>query len=103
MNTSNREFLDEDLSLERLCSVAGFSKFHFHRQFREFTGISATRLIALLRLKRTSFELAIEPGGRIIDIALAAGFDRPESFARAFRKAQGQSPSEFRASPHWER
>src|SRR5690606_27978623 len=34
-------------------------------------------------------------------IALEAGFERPESFSRAFRNAFGQSPLEFRKSPEW--
>jgi len=95
--------LDGDLSLDRLSDVAGFSKFHFHRQFREYTGISAAKLIALLRLKHASLQLALSPEQRILDIALEAGFESPESFARAFKKAQGQSPSGFRNAPQWER
>ena len=94
--------LDGDLSLDRLSDVAGFSKFHFHRQFREYTGISAARLIALLRMKQASLQLVLAPELRVLDIALDAGFDSPESFARAFKKAQGQSPSSFRTAPQWE-
>lgn len=97
------EHLDEDLSIDRLSRVAGFSPFHFHRQFREFTGISVARFIALLRLKQASLQLAFAPGERVLDVALDAGFESPESFARAFRKTQGQSPSQFRKAPQWER
>lgn len=96
------EHLDEELSVERLSRVAGFSKYHFQRQFRASTGISVARLISRMRLKRASFQLAFDPAHRIIDVALDAGFESPESFSRAFKKAQGQSPSQFRRSPHWE-
>lgn len=95
--------LDGDLSLEQLSRVAGFSKFHFHRQFRELTGVSAGRLIAMMRLKRASYDLALAPERRVLDVALDAGFESPESFARAFRRVMGQSPSQFRAAPEWER
>jgi AraC family transcriptional regulator len=95
--------LDGDLSADTLSRVAGFSKYHFHRQFREITGVSVGKLIGLLRLKRASLKLALSPEERIIDIAMQAGFEAPESFARAFKRAQGQSPSQFRSSPHWER
>ena len=94
---------DEELSLDRLSEVAGFSKFHFHRQFSAFTGISVAKAIALLRLKRASLQLAFEPDQRIIEVALDAGFESPEAFARAFKLTQGQSPSQFRAAPEWER
>lgn len=97
------EHLDEELSLERLSRVAGFSRYHFHRQFLAFTGISVARLVALLRLKQASYQLAFSPAHRVIDVALAAGFASPEAFSRAFKNAQGQSPSEFRRSPQWER
>lgn len=97
------EHLDQDLSLDVLSAVAGFSKFHFHRQFRAYTGVAAAKLIALLRLKRAALQLAHDDTASVISIALEAGFAGPEAFARAFRRAQGQSPSEFRNHPDWAR
>ncbi len=38
----------------------------------------------------------------VTDIALSSGYEGPESFARAFRKQTGQSPSEFRREPQWD-
>lgn len=93
--------LDEELSLERLSQVAGFSKFHFHRQFRAYTGVTVAALIAQLRLKQASLKLALDDE-RVLDVALDAGYAGPEAFARAFRRAQGQSPSQFRSAPDWE-
>ncbi len=93
--------LDSELSVERLAKIAGFSKFHFHRQFTAYAGISVARLVRLLRLKRASYQLAFETAMPIIDIAFEAGFENPESFSRAFRAAQGQSPSKFRLHPNW--
>lgn len=94
--------LSEELSVETLSRVAGFSKFHFHRQFTAYTGIGVAKLVRLMRLKRASYQLAFNKPYRIIDIALDAGFSNPESFSRAFKKEQGQSPSEFRSNPKWE-
>lgn len=95
--------LSEPLSVEELSRVAGFSKYHFHRQFTAFTGITVARFVALLRLKRASLQLAFGVDQRIIEVAYEAGFANPESFSRAFKSAQGQSPSQFRRSPDWER
>ena len=97
------EHLDEPLSLDDLADVAAFSKFHFHRQFRSYTGMTVARFVRSLRLKRASLRLAFDLDHQIIAIALEAGFASPESFARAFRALQGQTPSAFRASPAWER
>jgi len=91
--------LDEPLSLERLSEVAGFSRFHFHRQFAEYTGFTVSHFVRLTRLKRAAYQLAFDPKRRVIDVALEAGFNSPESFARAFKDAQGQTPSEFRRAP----
>jgi AraC family transcriptional regulator len=93
--------LDEALSVEQLSQVAHFSKFHFHRQFSQYCGISVSRYISLMRLKRASLRLAFNPMERIIDIALDAGFENPESFTRAFKLVFGQAPSDFRHKPAW--
>lgn len=93
--------LDHDLSVEALSAVAHFSPFHFHRQFSACTGMGVGRLVQLMRLRRASMQLVFNPGTRITDIALQAGFANPESFSRAFRKEVGQTPSEFRTAPQW--
>jgi AraC family transcriptional regulator len=93
--------LDGDLCVERLAQVAAFSKFHFHRQFSNYAGIGVARYVQTKRLDRASFRLAFEPAVRIVDIALEAGFETPESFARAFKREFGQTPSQFRISPAW--
>jgi AraC family transcriptional regulator len=93
--------LEADLSVDRLSEVAGFSKFHFHRQFSAFTGFSVAQFVRLVRLKRAAYQLAFAPERAVIDIALDAGFGAPESFSRAFKDVQGQTPTEFRHSPRW--
>lgn len=95
------QHLDEAMSVEQLSQVARFSKFHFHRQFSQYCGISVSRYITLMRLKRASYRLAFNPLERIIDIALDAGFKNPESFSRAFKHVFGQTPSAFRREPAW--
>lgn len=93
--------LDDDLTVERLSRVAAFSKYHFHRQFSGIFGIGVYRYVQLRRLKRASYQLAFRRHRQIIEIALANGFEGPESFARAFKKCIGQSPTEFRKRPQW--
>lgn len=93
--------LDEVLTVELLSQVANFSRFHFHRQFSEYTGISIFRYIQLLRLKRASYRLVFNKLEKITDIAFDAGFENPESFSRAFKNTFGQTPSAFRNNPEW--
>ena len=94
--------LDSDLDLETVSGVAAFSKFHFHRQFTATFGLSVHRYVQLARMKRASHQLAYMDAQSVTDIAMDAGYDAPDAFARAFRQRFGQSPSSFRRSPDWE-
>jgi AraC family transcriptional regulator len=94
--------LEQDLSVEALSGVAAFSKFHFHRQFSELLGLGVYQYVQLRRLKRAAYRLAFRADQPVIEIALASGYEGPEAFARAFKKALGQSPSAFRKEPDWE-
>ncbi|HMC90817.1 MAG TPA: AraC family transcriptional regulator [Allosphingosinicella sp.] len=94
--------LDGDLDLEAVSGVAAFSKFHFHRQFKATFGLSLHRYVQLARMRRASKQLAGEQGQSVTEIALDAGYETPDAFARAFRQRFGQSPSGFRKSPEWE-
>ncbi|MCT8001513.1 AraC family transcriptional regulator [Sphingomonas sanguinis] len=94
--------LDDELDLDRISGIAAFSKFHFHRQFSATFGLTLHRYIQLARMKRASYRLAYRDGESITDIAMDAGYDAPDAFARAFRQRFGQSPSSFRKTPEWE-
>ncbi|MDR7925754.1 AraC family transcriptional regulator [Acidithiobacillus thiooxidans] len=94
--------LDQTLSVDVLSRYANFSRFHFQRQFSHFVGLSVYRYVQMLRLRRASYQLAFDPHRRVIDIALEAGFENPESFSRAFKNCFGQTPSQFRDQPAWQ-
>jgi len=94
--------LDDVLTVECLSAVANFSKFHFHRQFSEYCGVNIGRYVQLMKLRRASHRLAFQPDERIIDVALDAGFENPESFSRAFKNVFGETPSDFRKNPAWD-
>ncbi|WP_133478858.1 AraC family transcriptional regulator [Cognatilysobacter segetis] len=94
--------LDDALDLDTLSRVAAFSKFHFHRQFKAYFGVSVHRYVQLARLQRASKQLAGPAGRSITEIALDAGYDAPDAFARVFRQRFAQSPSDFRKAPEWE-
>jgi AraC family transcriptional regulator len=95
--------LDDDLGLAALASVAAFSKHHFHRQFVAALGVTVHRYVQLARLKRASYRLAFRDDANVTAVALDAGYEAADAFARAFRARIGQVPSAFRKSPDWER
>lgn len=93
--------LDGDLSVEALSCIANFSAYHFHRQFTGYIGVPVARYVQLMRLRQAAHRLASQKNCSILDAALDAGFESPEAFARAFRRAFGMAPSAFKRSPNW--
>ena len=93
--------LEDELDLETVSRAAAFSKFHFHRQFAATFDMSVHRYVQLARMRKASHQLADGQGQSVTDIAMDAGYEAPDAFARAFRQRLGQSPSAFRAAPDW--
>jgi AraC family transcriptional regulator len=81
-----RENLKDDLSLEALARVAGFSPFHFHRLFKSITGETINDMVLRLRLERAAALLRSTPKLSITDAAFACGFKSVAVFSRAFKK-----------------
>jgi len=94
--------LEQDLSVTKLSQLAHLSKYHFHRQFSAIFDMTLSSYIRLCRDKKAGFMLAFRPENKVIDIALACGYESSEAFSRAFKKSIGQSPSEFRKAPDWQ-
>jgi len=64
-------------------------------------GMSVIKLVRLLRLKRAAYQLAYRDHERVLDIALANGYESHEAFSRVFKKHFDKSPSEFRKAANW--
>lgn len=94
--------LDTTLTLANISALAHSSKYHFHRQFSALFGLSFGRYLQLSRIKRAAYTLAYRDT-RVLDIALTSGYESNEAFSRAFKQTVGQTPSEFRAAPRWQR
>jgi len=90
-----QQHLDESLSLEELARLACLSPFHFHHVFSGMTGETVSAHIRRLRLERAATRLKLARN-LVVDLAFEAGYENHESFSRAFRKAFGMSPAQFR-------
>jgi AraC family transcriptional regulator len=89
--------LEGDLTVARLASVACLSQFHFARAFKAAVGESPHRHVGARRLERAK-ELLGDADRALIDIALALRFSCQANFTRAFRRATGQTPAQYRRS-----
>ncbi|TFH52088.1 AraC family transcriptional regulator [Actinomyces viscosus] len=87
--------LDDDLSLETLAHVSGFSRFHWHRIYRAVRGETAAQTVRRLRLERAAAMLT-ETSWPVERIAWKAGFTGTEVFSRAFLRSYGTTPGRFR-------
>ena len=91
--------LDEDLTLERLAEVAGYSSCHFHRVFRGVVGESTDDYVRRLRLERAAQSLRYRRRN-ILEVALDTGYSSHEAFTRAFVRMFGVTPSEYQSLRH---
>ncbi len=89
--------LDAPLTLEGVAKVAGYSAYHFHRLFKQFTGESIKAYIRRLRLEQTAFRMRVSRS-QIIDVALDSGYFTHETFSRAFRQRFDLNPSQYQQS-----
>ena len=88
--------LTEEIDYEKVAAESFSSCYHFQRVFSILCGYTLGEYIRLRRLSLAGAELA-NAKEKVIDIALKYGYDSPDSFAKAFQKFHGITPSQARA------
>ncbi len=92
----HRGYSSPGLSIEEIAQKAGVSSTYACRLFKEATGETIHRYMTAWRLERAK-DLLLDPRQpKMAEVAALAGFSDANYFARAFRRATGRSPSEFR-------
>ena len=89
------ERVGERLSLESIVRHSGLSKSHFMRLFKEQTGYSPMDYFIQLKMQRACMLLAFRQDS-VRRIGAELGYPDPYYFSRAFRKAIGMSPMQYR-------
>ncbi len=87
--------LNEEITLKKISDRICYSEEYTCRLFKKKTGENLFDYIRSRRLLNAA-ELLKTNGGKIIDVALAHGFDSPEGFSRAFSSYFGMPPLKFR-------
>lgn len=78
----------------QLCSM---SPSRFCREFKNAFDVTFVEYLAAYRMKQAK-KLLANPSMPVADVAVAVGFSDPSYFTRVFRKQEGISPSEYRAT-----
>lgn len=91
-----REHCTENLTLEATAAMAGFSKYHFSRKFKEIVGISFYKYLNHCRISKAE-KLMEKPSNSITDVAIMSGFNSISAFIRMFKIINGCTPNEFRS------
>ena len=87
---------DKPLDIEEMAALAQVSARSLFRQFKKDRGCSPTEFAKRIRLNRAREMLErCEADGSVVRIALKCGFQNPGHFARDFRLAFGELPSDI--------
>jgi transcriptional regulator GlxA family with amidase domain len=89
--------IENMVSIQELASSVGLSRRQLERLFMEKANSSPALVYRRMRLERAR-HLLLQTKAPLIDIALEVGFENASHFARLFRKAYGQSPTDLRTS-----
>ncbi|MFE5714207.1 GlxA family transcriptional regulator [Streptomyces sp. NPDC056501] len=89
----------DDLSVEALAARARLSPRHFARAFHAETGTTPGRYVDRVRLEHAR-RLLEETSRGVEEVSRASGYGTPEAMRRAFVKALGTAPADYRRRFH---
>ena len=87
--------IDDDLALSDVSSVTAYSPYHFGRLFYYIADMPLSEYIRKRKLSLAAMKLQ-NGSEKVIDLAVMFGYDSADSFARAFVKQHGVTPSAAR-------
>lgn len=87
--------LTEEMNIEEIAGQAALSPFYYQRIFGALCGMTVGEYIRARRMTLAAQELA-GAEVKVIDVAVKYGYDSPDSFAKAFQRFHGITPSQAR-------
>jgi len=87
----------ERISLADMAGAAGLSRMHFAAQFKLATGLRPHDFLLRCRIEIAQ-ELLAETDQRVIDIAMAVGFQTQAHFTTVFKRLVGDTPRHWRVA-----
>ncbi len=92
----NRQYASAEVSVERAARLCSLSEVHFRRLFTGETGVTPSKYIQQLRLRRA--KALLEGTAKSVgQIALECGYSDVYSFSHAFYRLTGEYPAHWQA------
>lgn len=86
----------ENLNMEDIADIAGFSKYHFARIFKQVMNISCYDYLINRRIMHAE-KLLMDPDISIMQVAMKSGFSSLATFNRVFKTKKRCTPSEYKS------
>lgn len=90
----------KNLTITTIASKVGYSQWYMQRFFKERTKMTISAYCRLRKLSESALYLRTT-NASIKEISSTFGFDSPSTFATAFRRQFGITPSAFRSLNEW--
>ena len=86
--------LNKCISAEDTAELFGYSKWYFCEAFKRYTGQTFVEYVRSVRMQHAAIDIL--DGKKVLDVALAYGYDTPSGFNKAFIKQFGCYPTDYR-------
>ena len=93
--THINEHFTQNLTVERLAELAGFSQYHFIRIFKKNTGFTPHEYIINTRIASAKYLLK-NTSMSVKDICFGTGFSYESVFCSTFKRHMGLTPAQYR-------
>ncbi len=87
--------IDENLTVEDICTVLHYNKSYIFRQFKKTTGSSLMAYFTKMKVEKAK-RLLRESDMSISQIAASLSFDTANYFSKCFKKVTGYTPGTYR-------
>lgn len=91
----------ENLSINTLSTISGYSIWHLQRLFKKHIGVNIGSYIRYRRLSKSAVLLK-RSRISILEVAIATGFSSQQSYCRVFKNFFGVTPKKFRLERGWD-
>lgn len=85
----------EEISIVEISKQLFISERHLRRKLKKITGLSPSKMIRAIQMKKARNYLESGEYKTISEIAFAVGFQTPSAFSRVYKQHYGKAPKAF--------